>query len=170
MSVNINYNPVTDYAVAKGMTYDTTTRLWYLTIDEISDEFDDNLTYLLKTEKKASAFLREISRQVDMCMQEELINESRPINRYLLEHDEARIDNLKQAQLEQYRYARVSGGNLMGYQSGINPKTGLVIDPDFINKMVVGPTVKKTLNILGLTNQRISYTIPDNGTKHGVDF
>lgn len=160
----------TDYSVAKGVTYDTDERMWILTIDEVSDKFDDDLVYMMKTEKKANAFLRELSTQVYEYMLSKLLNNSRPIILDILEHDTVKIQSLKKALLKQYRYARVSGGNLIEAQSGINPKTGIVIDPDVIDRMTVGAGVKKSLDTEGLVNSRLVFSKPKDSTEHGVDY
>jgi len=159
MAVDKNYVPSTDYPEVLGMKYDNLTHRYVLTADYILSEFVDNVDVLTGSVAKGEAMLKEISRQVYRWMYSQVLNDTRPVLEYLIAKDTEKAEAMKQAMAEQYRYARVSGGNLVAHQSGINSETGTTIDLNVIRQMKVSEEVKQTLETMGMTNQRISYRV-----------
>jgi len=140
-----------------------TTVLYYshrfvLRPDHISDMTGgrDDLTILCGDEDKAEALLKEISLQTYTGMLRRLTNEARRKVEYLIAKNPDYRDAMIEAMYEQYKYARVSAGNLVAYQSGINPETGAVITAEDIRKMMVCQSAIDVLDTQGLLNQRIA--------------
>lgn len=168
MALNTDLVPATFYGsddtgeTGYGVYYDNDTHRFVLSLDCILDEFNENLDVLAGSEDDGKVLLREISRQVNRWMYAQLLNNSRPKLEYILAKDTDKAMVLKEAMMEQYRYARVTGGNLISHQSGINPETGIVIDSDVIRRMQVSEGVKEILNTGGLINKRLSFYLdPD---------
>lgn len=161
MAYDKTNSPISD----SDATYDYRTHRYVLTADYIKDVFEEDMDVLTGSELKTAAFLNEISRQVYRWMYSQLINNSRPVLEYLISKDYDKREAMIQAMGEQFRYARVSGGNLISHQSGINPETGTIISAEDIRNMKVSEEVKEVLNTMGMTNQRISFIIPTDQTR-----
>jgi hypothetical protein len=171
MALNTDYNPVTDWPnehYGSHMEYNIHTHRYVLTLDAITDVFQEQLDVLTGSQDAAEALLDEISRQVYNWMYAQLLNNSRPKLEYLIAKDPDRALYMRDAMLEQYRYARVSGGHLVSHQSGINPDTGITIDSNTIKNMVVSEAVKQSLEINGMTNKRLAFYL--NPSVKRVDY
>jgi len=151
MSLDRNSVPIDD----SDATYNSRTHRYVLTQDYILDLFNDNLDVLTGSSDNADALLKEVSRQVYRWMYNQIPNNTRIQLEYLIAKDTDYREAIIEAMAEQYRYARVTGGNLIAHQSGLNVESGTVISSEAINNMKVSLEVKQVLETMNMLNQII---------------
>ena len=103
--------------------------------------------------------MEDISIVLDSYRQSKMVNDTRPIYKFLDAHDLVKIEAIKECMLSQVKYAWKSQGHMIPYQTGYNHKTGQHTDANTLMDMTLAPATKLLVTKYGLDNKRLSYHI-----------
>lgn len=109
------------------LNFDTKIKQFILTTDSITNELNVNLELVRGSKESADVFLKEISNIVYAYIYKKKPAILRKKTEYFLTFDMRNRRILYLAMVDMVRYAFFSGGNILGYQPGVNlNESGLI--------------------------------------------
>jgi|GEM_PF-5021607 len=152
------------YGFENDLIYDEVQETLRLTIDAVSNELNIPLELIKKDTTNANVFLRELSQLVYSYIYKKKPAVLREKTKYILHYDMKNRKTLFLVLIDVIRYALYSGGNITGYQPGVNlNETGIIDVEDLRNERImsyVSDSLIKT-NFLVDRNFVEKFTLPE---------